>query len=240
MQLPGRLRGTTLGDVLGVLHRARATGVLELIDTGGQSHRVRIDGGLVAAVETPVASARLGEILQEQGYLPAGLSPRAVAAARESAQPTGRHLVERRVVSAQQISRALHEQARRRLEGLFRLRDAEVRFHVPRPRRRDVTEPLPLTAPEFLHGRPRARGADAGRARSRGGVSFTAPSSGPLRVLGLPSSATRDDVRRAFRRLAAESHPDRFPSATEGERRALSRRLSELTSAYHELLASFA
>ena len=207
MRLPGRLQGTTLGDVLGALHRAGATGVLELIDPTGQSHRIGLEGGLIAR------------------------------AAQAASLPTGKHLVERQVVSAQQISRALHEQARRRLERLFRLSDAALRFHVPRPRRRDVTEPPPLTAPEFLYGRPRARGAGGGGPRE----SATAVrSSGPWRVLGLPRGAGQEEVRRAFRRLAAEFHPDRFPRASEAERRALSRRLTELTTAYHQLLANFA
>ncbi|NLE88671.1 MAG: J domain-containing protein [Myxococcales bacterium] len=237
MRLPGRLQGTTLGDVLGALHRAGATGVLELIDPTGQSHRIGLEGGLIARVDSPTPSARLGEILEEQGSLPAGFSWRVARAAQAASLPTGKHLVERQVVSAQQISRALHEQARRRLERLFRLSDAALRFHVPRPRRRDVTEPPPLTAPEFLYGRPRARGAGGGGPRE----SATAVrSSGPWRVLGLPRGAGQEEVRRAFRRLAAEFHPDRFPRASEAERRALSRRLTELTTAYHQLLANFA
>ncbi len=241
MRLPGRLQGTTLGDVLGALYRAGATGVLELIDPAGQSHRIGLEGGLIARVDSPTSSARLGEILEEQGSLPAGVSWGAARAARAASLPTGRHLLERQVVSAQQISRALHEQARRRLERLFRLPDAALRFHVPRPRRQDVTEPPPLSAPEFLYGRPRARGAGGGGARPQGGSTRAARSSaGPWRVLGVPQDAGQEEVRRAFRRLAAESHPDRFPRASDAERRALSRRLSELTSAYHQLLAGFA
>jgi DnaJ-domain-containing protein 1 len=44
-------------------------------------------------------------------------------------------------------------------------------------------------------------------------------------------------VRRAFRQLAARSHPDRFPSADEGERRRLMQRFAELSAAYHALTA---
>lgn len=36
----------------------------------------------------------------------------------------------------------------------------------------------------------------------------------PFRVLSLPYDATPDDVRRAFRRLARETHPDAGGSAT--------------------------
>lgn len=54
MQLPGRLRLTTLGDVLGALHRERATGVLELTECDGAragvTHRLHLVHGLVAEV----------------------------------------------------------------------------------------------------------------------------------------------------------------------------------------------
>src|SRR5258706_11176026 len=73
MQLPGRLRATTLGDVLGELSRERATGVLELIEaqgmTAGRRHRVRLFSGLVASVETSLAVARIGEILRREGFI---------------------------------------------------------------------------------------------------------------------------------------------------------------------------
>lgn len=242
MHLPGRLRGTTLGDVLGTLYRARATGVLELIErigpAAGRSHHIRLEQGLVARVDSPLPSARLGEILREQGVLPA-VDPRGlVAQARADARPTGHLLLERQVVSAQQVARALREQIRRRLEPLFTLRDAEVRFHVPRPNVADDTRPEPLTAREFLHGRPRARGADTPPPRAEWARGDHLRSARSLRVLGLSGKASLSDVKRAFRRLAAESHPDRFPHASTAERQGMLRRLSELTSAYHELLAS--
>ena len=44
MNLPGRLTLATLGDLLGTLHRAEASGVLELVEAkgacAGRSHRV--------------------------------------------------------------------------------------------------------------------------------------------------------------------------------------------------------
>src|ERR1700761_9316566 len=60
MQLPGRLSSSTLGDLLGALHRARVTGLLELGEirgprgrtVPGRLHRVHLREGLVAAVET--------------------------------------------------------------------------------------------------------------------------------------------------------------------------------------------
>jgi DnaJ-class molecular chaperone len=56
-------------------------------------------------------------------------------------------------------------------------------------------------------------------------------------VLGLEAGADRARVQRAFRRLAAEVHPDRHPWASAAERAALLRRFSELSAAYHELVA---
>src|SRR5580704_5261133 len=64
MQLPGRLRSTTLGDLLGALHRAAATGTLELVEDRGRAHRVHLTRGLVAAVELDGASPSLAEILR--------------------------------------------------------------------------------------------------------------------------------------------------------------------------------
>lgn len=241
MQLPGSLRGTTLGDLLGRLHRERATGVLELIERGGpgagRSHRIRLDQGLVSRVDSDLAGPRLGEILEEQGVLDAGAARRAAEAARRAGQPTGWQLLEREGLSPEHVAGALREQVRRRLEELFAIGDAEVRFHVPRPKRRDPAEPTPLTAPEFLHGRPRARGGASSQQRARVRRSEVEPVSASLRVLGLERGATLDDVKRAFRRLAAEHHPDRYRGSSDAERTRRLRRLTELTAAYHELLA---
>ena len=66
MQLPGRLKATTLGDLLGVLHRGDASGTLELVETSGRAHRVHLAHGLVTAVEVDRAAASLGEILRDE------------------------------------------------------------------------------------------------------------------------------------------------------------------------------
>ena len=53
MQLPGRLRLTSVGDLLGALYRGAATGVLELTEEAfGRRHRVLLREGLVVAVES--------------------------------------------------------------------------------------------------------------------------------------------------------------------------------------------
>ncbi len=210
--------------------------MLELVEargpSAGQVHRVRVERGLVTGVETELRAARLGEILHEQGILSRSelLRLHAVAHAK---QLSGRFLLERGLVSVEVLSRALHEQVRRRLEPLFRLDDCLVRFRVPRPELRDAARPNPLTPEEFLHGRPRARTAQAEAPRHE----RKAPAEGPWRVLGLAPGAGQAEVRSAFRRLAAASHPDRFPHASSEERGRMARDFSALSSAYHALIA---
>src|SRR4051794_22125770 len=64
MQLPGRLRATSFGDLLGVLHRERATGTLELAEFRGRTHRVHFSRGLVTAVELDGPASSLAEVLR--------------------------------------------------------------------------------------------------------------------------------------------------------------------------------
>lgn len=64
MQLPGRLSASTLGDLLGALHRERVTGLLELSEirgprgrsVPGRVHRIHLRGGLVAAIESSLGA----------------------------------------------------------------------------------------------------------------------------------------------------------------------------------------
>ncbi len=63
MQLPGRLRATTLGDLLGTLHRGEASGTLELTCDDGRTHRIHLSSGLITAVEIDGASPPLAELL---------------------------------------------------------------------------------------------------------------------------------------------------------------------------------
>jgi len=54
-------------------------------------------------------------------------------------------------------------------------------------------------------------------------------------VLGVAADASPDEVRRAFRRLAAPLHPDRLLAEDECQRRHKLQRFAELSSAYHLL-----
>jgi hypothetical protein len=247
MRLPGRLCATTLGDLLGELHRGRASGVLELVEsagaTAGRRHRVHFDSGLVERVETPVPVERLGEILRREGFI--GEEGARVLARRLLERPdrlAGQLLLDEKLTSSAAVVAALRYQMRARLDTLFSIQQALVHFHVARRRRRPQEWSIPLSPHEFLHGRARTRDRDAerppGRTRpSRGRHGGNSARRRALSLLGLHEAADRRAVQRAFRRLAAELHPDRHPGASPGEMASLMRGFAELTAAYHELVA---
>jgi len=242
MQLPGRLRLTTLGDLLGALHRACASGTLELVEVdgvrAGRSHRVFFDGGLVEDVDTSLTHPRLGEILARDGVLSmAGLARVARRVIEQPGKRVGEILVEEGLGTADLVAGALRRQRTSRLEALYSLTEALIRFHVPRPR--SGFRPAPLSPREFLHGRPRARARVRARLHERFG-SRAAPRAderraNAFRALGLSEEASPRDVQRAFRKLAAEQHPDRFPNATATEKALLLSRFATLSAAYHVL-----
>jgi hypothetical protein len=247
MRLPGRLCWTTLGDLLGALYRERATGVLELIEaTGGAAgrvHRVHFDEGLVESVETPLGALRLGELLKREGFLGAEAERRLLRAlAADPGRRSGEVLVQEGLVTTTALRAALRRQLRTRLEALFSLGDAFVRFRIARPRSYTPQSAQALSPREFLYGRARRRDRQQGpRAAQRGASPAPArvvdPRRAALDVLGLGEGADRRDVQRAFRKLAASVHPDRHPSASAEQRAELMRRFAELSAAYHALVA---
>lgn len=234
MNLPGRLTRTTLGDLLGRLHREGASGILELVEssgsTAGKSHRVFFTAGLVDDVETDAAHPPLGELLVREGALDRGAL--ATLLRRLVLEPTrraGEILVTERLANEALVGAALRWQLRARLDALFRLSDGQVRFHVRRGRERSRLSTV-LTPRDFLHGRRRAR-ADGGSSAT-GMLREEAEKEAAYRVLGLEPGADAASVRQAYRRLAAEHHPDRHPGASVEELRALVQRFTRLTAAY--------
>ncbi|MBN2197485.1 MAG: DnaJ domain-containing protein [Polyangiaceae bacterium] len=246
MKLPGRLDATTLGDLLGSLHRERATGILELVEwagmSAGRAHRIHLGSGLVERVETPIRGLPLGEILRQEGFVDSEALRRMLRRLAESPlKRAGEILVEERLVTRAAVLAALRCQLRYRLDALFALRGVRLRFHVARAPF-DQEDRIPLSPREFLHGRPRAREqAHPGRSDGQAPPSGRRPTipvrTRALAVLGLDSAAAPDAVRTAFRRLAREVHPDRHPTATDPERAELMRRFAELSAAYHALVA---
>jgi len=254
MRLPGQLRATTLGDLLGSLHRGRATGILELVEntgiSAGRQHRVHLSGGLVQQVETGACSLRLGEVLRAAGAIDEeGLRWLSTRLAAGPSCRSGQLLVEAKVVSGALVRAALRHQLRQRLEALFALEEGLIRFHVACPQARDHAWFGLLLPREFLHGRLRARDhrrsarADAHGA-SRDPVASGSARTGPvtrrlraLSILGLHEAADSAAVRRAFRQKAARMHPDRHPGASSRQMAVLLREFAKVTAAYHELVA---
>src|SRR5262249_9807603 len=58
-----------------------------------------------------------------------------------------------------------------------------------------------------------------------------------LRTLGLPPDADETSIRRAFKKLALELHPDRHATSPEDVRAAKAARFAEASAAYHLLVA---
>jgi len=56
------------------------------------------------------------------------------------------------------------------------------------------------------------------------------------RLLGVEANADLEQVKRAYRRLARELHPDLQPECDSSEKRTLERRFAEVTAAYEALL----
>lgn len=250
MQLPGRLSSSTLGDLLGTLHRARTSGALELLElrgpTGqgvpGRRHVIHFVRGLVVAIDTDARVPPLGEILRRDGFVDAvqiaGLLRRVAAG---DARPAGEILVAEGLVSSDVVGSALRRQLRDKLDSLFGIEDAGLRFRPPRPTNARGCRGSVLLPSDFLHGRRRAReragtapkaagGATRGERRSATTQQVASTDrASALAVLGLPPGASSDEVRKAFRRLAVALHPDRHgPDATA--------RFARVTAAYHALV----
>jgi hypothetical protein len=238
MQLHGRFRTTTLGDLLGILHRGSANGTLELADDRGRTHRVHMARGLVVAVELDGASPSLAEILRGDGVADDDILRRSLLRAMASRRLHGQVLVDEFYLSPTVVGRALRQQLLGRLATLEQLADARISFRVAvRPPRGSLAGSAngpswdaPLHPREFLHGRRRAR------------VRTAAPppevcDSSAWQVLGLSPGSSLADVKRAYRRLARSVHPDLHPDASDSERRSFEVRFMEITDAYRVLVA---
>jgi hypothetical protein len=234
MNLPGRLRSTTLGDILGVVHRASATGTLELAEERGRVHRVYLVQGLVAAVDVEEATAPLAEILRRDQAADDQVIRQSLLRAMTSRRLLGEVLVDDFRVAPSVVGRALRQQILSRLALLERIVDARVSFRVAVRAPRGALGSRaggPLGPKEFLHGRRRAR-------ERAGHVALASSDDGSAwQVLGVQPGTRAEEIRRAFRRLARELHPDLHPKATDEERRALSLRFAEVSEAYRTLVA---
>ncbi|MCL2822866.1 MAG: DnaJ domain-containing protein [Polyangiaceae bacterium] len=243
MFLPGRLKSTTLGDVLGSLHRSNANGQLELIsDHPFQGrHTITMRDGLVCDVQTPIPVPTIGELLAKTGMLAADRHREFVACLHQQRNNkpvmSGELLVQRSFANKKQVQWGLARQSRLRIEALFTLRDAEIRFH-PVSRHPQTTQ---LGPEAFLHGRARFRDRTNNGTNSSHRNEQPQPNCTSLhlayRTLGLVPDASPTQVRCAFRRLASKDHPDLHMHKPESARRLHHTRFSALSEAYHAILA---
>lgn len=222
---------TTLGDLLGTLHRAGASGTLELVEDRGRTHRVHVASGLVTSVEIDGASPTLAELLKNAGALDDGTLRRALLRSLASRRLVGEVLASDFHVSPDVIDGALREQLALRLRALETILDARVSFRVAVRPPREALHDRPLEPNEFLRGRRRARD------RNRTPTPKPATDSSAYTLLGVERDADAAEIRRAFRRLARELHPDRHPHASEPERRALAVKFAQVAAAYQALVA---
>ena len=229
--LPGRLKSTTLGDLLGNLHRAKACGQLELVGRDshhcGCRHWITMRDGLVCDVTTAFPVPTLGEVLAQQGNLTAAQHQRLVRALpNDRSLMTGELLIRDGLATARDIAIALQHQSRLRIDAVYALRDADIRFHPlkgpPPPQR---------LAPEvFLHGRERARDKQE-EARQNDALRLA------YKTLGLAPGASMCEVRRAFRRLALSDHPDLHSQRSAVDQQQQQVRFATLSRAYHTIIA---
>ena len=96
-----------------------------------------------------------------------------------------------------------------RLRALEAIEDARIHFRVTVRPPREALRDRPLQASEFLRGRRRARDKFAQTPTP------DPPESSAYTLLGVERDADAAEIRRAFRRLARELHPDRHPEASE-------------------------
>lgn len=234
MHLPSRLRSTTLGDLLGSLHRERAHGTLELVEDRGRAHRIYLSQGLVVAVELDGSSESLGEILKRDQAADDDVLRRSLLRAIATRRLHGEVLVDEYHLSPALLGRALRRQMCARLEAIEALPDARVVFHVAVRPPRWALQAAPLDAREFLYGRRRAR------EREEVESPYPCPRTadrGAWRVLGVKPGTDVAGIKRAYRHLARSFHPDLHPQATDEQRRALQASFVQVTEAYRVLVA---
>lgn len=166
MHLPRRLSASTLGDLLGTLYRGKTTGVLELressyvlgLGASGRVHRIHLFCGSISGIETPFSFHPLGQMLKKQGLLhPSALEHLLLKLERGDTRMSGVILIEEGLVPKESVQRGLRMQLREKIESVYTLGDAEVRFYTARPLSESARRLSELDAKDFLHGRPRAR-----------------------------------------------------------------------------------
>jgi DnaJ-domain-containing protein 1 len=187
----------------------------------------------VTAVEIDGATPQLAELLKTAGALDDGTMRRALLRALTSQRLVGEVLASDFHVSPGVIDGAIRDQLNLRLRALEAIEDARILFRVTVRPPREALKDRPLQASEFLRGRRRARDRQA----QTPSPFPTAVEASAYTLLGVERDADAAEIRRAFRRLARELHPDKHPEATDTERRALAVKFAQVAAAYQALVA---
>lgn len=214
--------------------RQRVSGTLELFEDNSLCHRIHLWEGLVSHVET--AGVPLGQHLRQLPSMDALRSAEIVRRlSKLPASLLGCELVELGLVTRAELQLALAGQARQRLDSLFLLKDARIRF---RPLAFRVQPRAQLRAQDFLRGRPRRRDLREPRtAEAEPGLSSVhRRRTEALALLGLTGNVGRAEITAAFRRRAARVHPDRNVAAGGSEAQQCGAEFARLSAAYHTLL----
>ena len=220
---PAKLDETTLGDLLAGLRRLHATGTLELIEPN-RVHHVHLRAGAVQAVESSAGECRFGDIAVAEGLASRHAVETAWGVGRSRGLRIGQSLVWRQVVSPSARDRVLNAQRLARLDSLYGVGEAVLRFRSPRALPEGSAEQAPLDPADTFHGRPRRRdhercSTDPARVKA-------------LDVLGFDHDPGVDLLRRRYRELVLALHPDRHPEEDTGAR---VERLSAVIAAYRQL-----
>ncbi|MBR1785445.1 MAG: TerB family tellurite resistance protein [Bacteroidales bacterium] len=121
------------------------------------------------------------------------------------------------------------------VDFLFGIGGADGEFHPSEINMlRLIAQYLGISSTDYMSVFERHVGhGDAGYSGgSRQGSSSGSYSKDPYRVLGIDSSATDDEVRKAYRRMAMKYHPDKVAGMSEEIQRNAAEQMKEINQAY--------
>lgn len=90
---------------------------------------------------------------------------------------------------------------------------------------------------EFFKSGGQNRGYSSGAYQSYSTRSYFEDKSKYYSVLGVDSSASQEDIKKAFRSKAREYHPDKYANRSESEKVEAEKKFKELNEAYDKLKA---
>lgn len=130
------------------------------------------------------------------------------------------------------------------LDFLFGLAGADGAFsHNEMQVLRSIYYNLGINATDWTSIQARHQVGGAGRTYGRGyydysggaDSSYSQPKSDPYKVLGIDQSASDDEVKKAYRRLAMKYHPDKVESLGEEVKRNSEAQFRQINEAYEQI-----